>query len=76
MRTAAAARVVGSLPGDPLRQRQHLGSERRIGEHRQAQAVAQRVARHDRLAGARARPGAARRIGAVGGADRRSGHAG
>jgi hypothetical protein len=56
-----------ALPGDPLRQRRHLGSEHRVGEHRQAQAVAQRIACHDRLAGARARPGAARRVGAVGG---------
>jgi hypothetical protein len=64
-----AVRLAGALPGDPLRQGRGLGRERRIGQHRQAQAVAQRVARHHGLAGTRARAGAARRIGAVGGAD-------
>jgi hypothetical protein len=36
--------------------------------------MAQRVLRHHGLAGARARPGAARRIDAVGGADGGAGH--
>jgi hypothetical protein len=61
------ARLARPLPGDPLRQRGDLGRERRVGQHRQAQPMAQRVARHRGLAGARARPGAAGGIGAVGG---------
>jgi hypothetical protein len=70
-----AARLARALPGDPPRQRGDLGRKREVGHHRQAQPVAQRVARHHGLAGARARPGAARRIDAVGGADRGAGHA-
>jgi hypothetical protein len=65
----SAARLGRVLPGDPSRQRRGLGREARIGEHRLAQPVTQRVARAPLLAGARARPGAARRIGAVGGVD-------
>jgi hypothetical protein len=60
-------RLARALPGDASRQLRGLGRERREGEHRHVQAMAQRVARHHGLAGARARPGAARRIGAVGG---------
>jgi hypothetical protein len=71
-----AARLARALPGDPLRQRCDLGGKRRVGQHRQAQPMAQRVARHRGLAGARARPGAARRVGAVGGADCGGGHEG
>ena len=57
------------LPGDPSRQVRGLGREARIGEHRLVQPVTQRVARAPLLAGARARPGTARRIGAVGGVE-------
>jgi hypothetical protein len=70
------ARGAGAFPGDAGRQRRDIGRQRRVGEHRQAQPIAQGVARDRGLAGARARPGAARRIGAVGSADRRAGHAG
>jgi hypothetical protein len=70
---ACGARVrAGDAPG----QRDDLGRQRRVGEHRQAQAVTHGVARDRGLAGARARAGAARRVGAVCGADRRAGHAG
>jgi len=62
-----AARLARILPGDPSRQGGRLRRERRIGEHRLVEPVAQRVARALALAGGRARPGAARRIGAVGG---------
>jgi hypothetical protein len=55
------------LPADPSRKVRGLGRKRGIGQHGQTQPMAQRVARHHRLAGARARTGAARRIGAVGG---------
>ena len=61
------ARLARALPGDPLRQRGGLARKRRVGEHRQAQPMPQRVVRHHGLAGARARTGAARRVGAVGG---------
>jgi hypothetical protein len=57
------------LPGDPSRQVGGLRREPRVGEHRLVQPVTQRVARAALLAGGRARPGAARRIGAVGGVD-------
>ena len=70
MRNAAARR--GSLASSPAIRRasvRGLGRERRIGQHRLVQPVTQRVARAPLLAGARARPGAARRIGAVGGVD-------
>jgi hypothetical protein len=56
-----------ALPGDALGERRDLGRQRRVGEHRQAQPVAQRIAGDGGLAGPRARPGAARRVGAVGG---------
>jgi len=62
-----AARLARAGWGDPLGQRRDLGRERRVGEDWQAQPVAQRVARDRGLAGGRARPGAARRVGAVGG---------
>jgi hypothetical protein len=64
-----AARLGRRIPGDPARQVGGLRRERRIREHGLAQPVTQRVARAPLLAGARARPGAARRIGAVGGED-------
>jgi hypothetical protein len=63
-------------PGDARGQRGGFGRQRRVGEHWQAQPMAQGVARDRGLAGARARAGAARRIGAVGGEDGRAGHAG
>jgi hypothetical protein len=66
----------GALPGDPPRQRHDVGGEPRVGRHRQAQAVAPRVAGDGGLAGRGARAGAARRIGAVGGMDRCARHAG
>ena len=62
-------RLACALAGDPPRQLGGVGRERRVGEHRHVQPVAQRIARHRGLAGAAARPGAARRIGAVGGAE-------
>jgi len=63
-RVTCFARV---LTCDAPGERGDLGRQRRVGEHRQAQAMAQRVARNGGLAGARARTGAARRVGAVGG---------
>jgi len=71
-----ASRLVRALAGNPSRQFRDLGRKRRVGEHRQAQPMAQRIARHHGLAGARARAGAARRVGAIGGEDRLAGHAG
>jgi hypothetical protein len=62
-----AARLGRALPGDPPRQVGGLRPELRIGEHRLIEPVTPRVARAPLLAGGRARPGAARRIGAVGG---------
>jgi hypothetical protein len=64
-----ALRFARLLAGDPPRQGRGLGRERGIGQHRHAQPMAQRVARHHGLAGRRARAGAACRIGAVGGAE-------
>jgi hypothetical protein len=62
-----AARLARALAGDALGQCGDLGGQGLIGEHRQAQAMTQGVARDGSLAGARARTGAARRVGAVGG---------
>jgi hypothetical protein len=70
------ARLARALPGDPLRQRGDLRREHRVGQHRQAQPMAQRVVLDRGLADARARAGAARRIGAIGGEDGSTGHAG
>jgi hypothetical protein len=70
------ARLARALPGDPLRQRGNLRREHRVGQHRQAQPMAQRVVLDRGLADARARAGAARRIGAIGGEDGSTGHAG
>jgi hypothetical protein len=70
-----AARLARALPGDARGQCGDLGGQGRLGEHRQAQPVAKGVARDGSLAGARARAGAARRVGAVGGEGRRAGHA-
>jgi hypothetical protein len=63
-------------PGDARGEGGDLGRQRRVGEHRHAQPVAQGVAGDGGLAGARARTGAVRRIDAVGSADRGTGHAG
>jgi hypothetical protein len=71
-----AARLARVLAGDPSGQVGGLRREPRIGEHRLVQPMPQRVARAPLLAGGRARPGAARRIGAVGGQEGRAGHAG
>jgi hypothetical protein len=61
--------------GDPPRQGRGVGRERGVGQYRHAQPVAQRVARRHRLAGGRARAGAARRIGPIGGDGRCARHA-
>ncbi len=70
------ARGAGALAGNAPGQLHDLGRQRRIGEHRHVEPVAKGVAGDRRLAGARARASAARRVGAVGGAHRRAGHAG
>jgi hypothetical protein len=69
-----AVRLARALPGDPPRQRGGLGRERRVGQHRHVQPMAQRIPCHHGLAGGGARAGAARRIGPVGGADSRIRH--
>jgi hypothetical protein len=51
---------------DAAGERDDLARKRELGEHRQGEAVPARIARRDRLAGARSRPGRAQRIAAVG----------
>jgi hypothetical protein len=70
---AAGERMAGSIRRlahhrclDAAGEVDDLARRRRLGQHRQGQAVPARIARRDRLAGRRARAGAARRIAAVG----------
>jgi len=61
-----AARGARTLAGDPARAGLDLAREGRIGQHRNAQAVAARIARGLGLAGGRARAGATLRVPAIG----------
>jgi hypothetical protein len=66
---------LGLRTGDCAGESLDLGRERRIAQHRQAQAVPPRLLRRARLAGGRARTGARARIGPVGVARAGAGHA-